>query len=217
MIAGHPGSFAVRALVLRPDNQKTEEMRMKKILVIQGGGKAKGNNAQLVSSFVAGAEESGHSAEVILLLKNEVKGCMGCNACRYGKPCIQKHAWQFVLDTLDHPTDYPFVCKINQCVGGDNLIIRAGYLRNVSVSIGGTTWMPDMPIESQIKEEMAEIGQIENLTDRALTMMLYLVRKRMFLDGNKRTSMLAGNHVMIANGCGIISVPIELQPIFTGC
>lgn len=93
MIAGHPGSFAVRALVLRPDNQKTEEMRMKKILVIQGGGGAKGNNAQLVSSFVAGAEESGHSAEVILLLKNEVKGCLGCNACRYGKPCIQKDAF----------------------------------------------------------------------------------------------------------------------------
>ena len=46
-------------------------------------------------------------------------------------------------------------------------------------------------------------------------MMLYLVRKQMFLDGNKRTSMLAGNHVMISNGCGIISVPIELQPTFT--
>ena len=127
-----------------------------------------------------------------------------------------KHAWQFVLDTLDYPTDYPFVCKINQCVGGDNLIIRAGYLRNVPVSIGGTTWKPGMPIESQIKEEMAEIGQIENPTDQALTMMLYLVRKQMFLDGNKRTSMLAGNHVMISNGCGIISVPIELQPAFTG-
>ena len=127
-----------------------------------------------------------------------------------------KHAWQFVLDKLDEPADYPFVCKVNQCVGGNSLINRAGYLRNVPVSIGGTTWKPDMPIESQIKEEMAEIGQIENPTDRALTMMLYLVRKQMFLDGNKRTSMLAGNHVMISNGCGIISVPIELQPVFTG-
>ena len=72
-----------------------------------------------------------------------------------------------------------------------------------------------MPIESQIKEQMGEINQIENPTDRALTMMLYLVRKQMFLDGNKRTSMLAGNHVMISNGCGIISIPIELQPTFT--
>ncbi len=126
-----------------------------------------------------------------------------------------KHAWQFVLDTLDYPADYPFVCKINQYVGGDSLIIRAGFLRNMPVSIGGTSWKPDMPIESQIKEEMNEISQISSPTDRALTMMLYLVRKQMFLDGNKRTSMLAGNHIMIANGCGIISVPIEQQPVFT--
>ena len=127
-----------------------------------------------------------------------------------------KHAWQFVLDMLDEPTDYSFVCKVNRCVGGNSLINRAGYLRNVAVSMVGTTWKPDMPIEAQIKEEMAEIGQIENPTDRALTMMLYFMRKQMFLDGNKRTSMLAGNHVMIGGGCGIISVPIELQPAFTG-
>ena len=67
-----------------------------------------------------------------------------------------------------------------------------------------------MPIEFQIKEEMAEIGQIENPTDRALTMMLYLVRKQMFLDSSKEISMSAGNHVMISNGCGIISILIEL-------
>ena len=127
-----------------------------------------------------------------------------------------KHAWQFVLDMLDEPTDYSFVCKVNRCVGGNSLINRAGYLRNVPVRMVGTTWKPGMPIEYQIKEEMAEIGQIENPTDRALTMMLYLVRKQKFLDGNKRTSMLAGNHVMVSNGCGIISVPIELQPAFTG-
>lgn len=126
-----------------------------------------------------------------------------------------KHAWQFVLENLDYPANYPFVCRINQLVGGDNLIIRKGFLRNVSVSIGGTTWKPDMPIESKIKEEIADIVAIENPTERGITLMLYLVRRQMFLDGNKQTSMLAGNHVMIASGCGIISVPIELQPTFT--
>ncbi len=66
---------------------------MKKILVVQGGGRAKGNTAQLVGSFAKGVKEAGHSIEIILLLKNEVKGCLGCNACRYGKPCIQQDAW----------------------------------------------------------------------------------------------------------------------------
>ncbi|MCC8024158.1 MAG: flavodoxin family protein [Clostridium sp.] len=62
---------------------------MKQILVIQGGGRPKGNTAQLVEHFVRGAVEAGHSVEVVSLLKKEVKGCLGCNACRYGKPCIQ--------------------------------------------------------------------------------------------------------------------------------
>lgn len=50
----------------------------KKILVIQGGGRAKGNTARLVESFVRGAEDAGHTVEVVSLLKYEVKGCIGC-------------------------------------------------------------------------------------------------------------------------------------------
>lgn len=126
-----------------------------------------------------------------------------------------KRSWQFLLENLDVPMDYPYVCHLNKIVGGDNLVINAGFIRKVPVSIGGTSWKPDLPIESQIKEQMAEINGIEEPTDRAITMMLYLMRKQMFLDGNKRTSMLAGNQIMIANGCGIISVPIEKQPEFT--
>lgn len=66
---------------------------MKNILIIQGGGRPKGNTAQLTASFVRGAEEAGHHVEVVSLLKNEVKGCLGCNACRYGKPCVQKDSF----------------------------------------------------------------------------------------------------------------------------
>lgn len=126
-----------------------------------------------------------------------------------------KHAWQFLLDNLDVPSDYNYVCHLNKIVGGDNLVINAGFIRKVPVSIGGTSWKPDMPIESQIKEEIADVLKIEEPTERAITHMLYLMRKQMFLDGNKRTSMLAANQIMIANGCGIISIPIEYQPEFT--
>ena len=73
---------------------------MKHILVIQGGGRPNGNTAQLVASFVKGAQESGHTVEVISLLKNEVKGCLGCNACRYGKPCIQKDAFNDIVPKI---------------------------------------------------------------------------------------------------------------------
>lgn len=63
---------------------------MKKILVVIGGGRPNGNTNQLVDSFIKGAAEVGHEVEKVSLNKVEVKGCIGCNACRYGKPCIQK-------------------------------------------------------------------------------------------------------------------------------
>ena len=42
--------------------------KMKKILIIQGGGRPKGNTARLVESFEKGAKEAGHETEVISLL-----------------------------------------------------------------------------------------------------------------------------------------------------
>lgn len=127
-----------------------------------------------------------------------------------------KRAWQFVLEGFDLPTDYSFICQINRVVGGDNLIYEAGKLRNIPVRVGGLdNWTPDFPIESQIREGLEEINEIENFTDRAVTLMLYCMRKQMFLDGNKRTAMLAGNHVLIKNGGGIISVPLDKQPQFS--
>ena len=73
---------------------------MRKILVIQGGGRPKGNTAQLVEAFAKGAGEAGHQVEIVSLLKNEVKGCLGCNACRYGKPCVQKDSFNMLVPKI---------------------------------------------------------------------------------------------------------------------
>lgn len=126
-----------------------------------------------------------------------------------------KRAWQFIFDTLDYPTDLKYICELNRIVGGDNLVYNAGYLRFIPVSIGGTTWKPPVPAEDEIKCKLAEISSVQNPTLRSIELMLYCMRTQMFVDGNKRTSMLAANHEMIINGCGIISVPVEIQPKFT--
>lgn len=73
---------------------------MKRILVIQGGGRPHGNTTQLVESFVRGAEKAGNSVEVISLNKHEVKDCLGCNACRYGKPCVQKDSFNEIVPRI---------------------------------------------------------------------------------------------------------------------
>lgn len=62
---------------------------MKKILVISGGGRANGNTAQLARAFMKGAAEAGHRTEFLSLNQLQVNGCLGCNACRYGKACVQ--------------------------------------------------------------------------------------------------------------------------------
>lgn len=73
---------------------------MKNIVIVMGGGRPKGNTARLVDAFVKGAEEAGHSVEKVSLLKTEVKGCLGCNACRYGKPCVQKDGFNELVPKI---------------------------------------------------------------------------------------------------------------------
>lgn len=73
---------------------------MKEILIIQGGGRPKGNTAQLIDHFRKGAEAAGHTVEKISLLENTVNGCLGCNACRYGKPCIQKDSFHNIVPKI---------------------------------------------------------------------------------------------------------------------
>ena len=74
---------------------------MKNILVIQGGGRVNGNTSQLVDAFIRGAKEAGNSVEKISLNKTEVKGCIGCNACRYGKPCVQKDGFNELVPKIN--------------------------------------------------------------------------------------------------------------------
>ncbi len=73
---------------------------MKQILIVLGGGRARGNTAQLAEAFRRGAEEAGHRVETVSLMKEEVKGCLGCNACRYGKPCVQKDAFNSLMPKI---------------------------------------------------------------------------------------------------------------------
>lgn len=51
-------------------------------------------------------------------------------------------------------------------------------------------------------------------TEIAIEVMLWIMRRQMFLDGNKRVAMLFANKIMIDNGCGIITIANENQSTF---
>jgi len=74
----------------------------KNILVVEGGGRPNGNTSQLAECFAKGAGEAGHKVEIVSLQKNEVKGCLGCNACRYGKPCVQKDSFNSIVPKIEN-------------------------------------------------------------------------------------------------------------------
>lgn len=75
---------------------------------------------------------------------------------------------------------------------------------------------PQILIESQIMEELDELlNQSEKTkTEIAIEIMLWIMRRQMFSDGNKRVAMLFANKIMIDNGCGIITISQENQPTF---
>ena len=73
---------------------------MKNILIVLGGGRPKGNTRQLADAFAQGARDAGHQVEIVSLNQVEVRGCTGCNACRYGKPCVQKDGFNDLVPKI---------------------------------------------------------------------------------------------------------------------
>ena len=124
-----------------------------------------------------------------------------------------KHGWQFILSTITSSKDFNYLSSINAIVGS-NLVDNAGRLRSGDVRIGGTKWKPELPNQNKFKEDIKEINQIENITERAITQMCYIMRSQMFWDGNKRTAMLFANHEMVKNGKGIITISIDIKDLF---
>ena len=118
-------------------------------------------------------------------------------------------AWQFMLDTLDRLTDFDYLCRLNMIIGSEGSIYGAGKIRAYDVRISGTNWQPQIPFEYDVRNEMVDILKMELATERAITLMLWGMRRQIFIDGNKRTSMMIANKEMIVNGCGIISIPNE--------
>lgn len=53
-----------------------------------------------------------------------------------------------------------------------------------------------------------------HLTKRAIALMLWGMRRQIFIDGNKRTATMTANKEMIFNGVGIMSIPDEYTKSF---
>lgn len=122
-----------------------------------------------------------------------------------------KRAWEFIMsiDMANYPTNYAVLCQINQLVE-DGFSITAGKIRKVPVTIKGSTYIPPIPFEEQVKQDIYNILHNEQGVDLAIDLILYVMKKQLFLDGNKRTAIIFANHYLITHALGLIVVPSEL-------
>ena len=121
-----------------------------------------------------------------------------------------KHAWQFILgkDVIQAPSDYYLASYIARLVNEGLLAIPdGGRIRGVPVSIGGSSYIPPLPLEDKVKQDIRDLldGDSEDI-DIAIELCLYVMKTQIYLDGNKRTAVVYANHYLIAKGQGLLVI-----------
>jgi prophage maintenance system killer protein len=127
-----------------------------------------------------------------------------------------KHAWEFILDNdvIRADSNYYLLCYIAKLVN-EGFFHEGGRIRGVPVTIGGTKYVPPLPIESQVIDRINEIIRSDkNPLDIAIELCMYCMRTQVFVDGNKRASVIFANHYMISHGLGLIVIPENHVPEF---
>ena len=127
-----------------------------------------------------------------------------------------KHAWEFVMDrdVIATKTDYYILCHIAKLVN-EGFYAEGGRIRGVPVTIGGTSYVPPLPIELDVKEKIASIVAEEaEPIETAIRLCLYCMKTQIFNDGNKRAAVIFANHYLIGKAAGLLVIPEKNVPEF---
>ena len=127
-----------------------------------------------------------------------------------------KHAWEFILDrdVITSRSDYYMLSHIAKLVN-EGFFAEGGRIRGVPITIGGSSYIPPLPNELDVKERIREIEESSGeAIDIAIRLCLYCMRTQIFLDGNKRASVIFANHYLIAHGGGFLVIPEKEVPEF---
>ena len=120
-----------------------------------------------------------------------------------------KHAWEFILDkdVVASKSDYYMLSHIARLVN-EGFFAEGGRIRGVPVTIGGSSYVPPLPNEIDVKYKIQEITEGNNqVIDVAIKLCLYCMKTQIFLDGNKRASVIFANHYLISHGGGFLVIP----------
>lgn len=127
-----------------------------------------------------------------------------------------KHAWEFILDSdvIQADSDYYLLRHITKLVN-EGFFNDGGRIRGIPVTIGGSSYKPPIPVESIVREKIQEIlNSGKETIDIAIELCMYSMKTQIFIDGNKRASVIYANHYLISHGQGFLVIPEEHVPEF---
>lgn len=131
------------------------------------------------------------------------------------KVCNLRDAWKYIIEHINEELTLGFIEEIHTIVAKSELPYnKLGVFRNTGVLISGTNWRPEIPDMDTVYKEFNNVKSISNTTERALTMMLWIMRSQLFQDGNKRVASMICNKILIQDGKGIMTIPVELDGKF---
>jgi len=119
-----------------------------------------------------------------------------------------RDAWKYTINNITEELTLDFICKVNENVAR-NESLSWGILRDGKVLITGTEYVPEIPNKERVLSDLEIIKNIECITKRAIKYMLYGMKSQLFWDGNKRTSIIVANKILIQNGKGILMITDE--------
>ena len=124
-----------------------------------------------------------------------------------------KHAWQFILDkdVIQAPSDYYLASYIARLVNEGLLgLSDGGRIRGVPVTIGGSSYIPPLPFEDKVKQDIKDILNSDlSDVDKAIELCLFVMKTQIYNDGNKRTAVIYANHYLIAKGQGLLVIDYQ--------
>lgn len=117
-----------------------------------------------------------------------------------------RDAWRFLLGSIDAPITLDYLCKLNEYIAR-NEALEWGKLRTGRVAISGTDYVPAVPAPEAVEAELAAILTADTTaTEKALTAFVWGARGQFFWDGNKRTSLVLANKIMLQAGAGMLTI-----------
>lgn len=118
-----------------------------------------------------------------------------------------RDAWKFLLNTVSEEVTFEYWCKLNEYIAR-NEALEWGKLRTGNVGISGTDYEPPVPDKEKTVQELECILTTidASATDKALEAFAWGTRGQFFWDGNKRTSLLLANKILVSAGAGIMTI-----------